>query len=63
LPIFVAHGSHDPMVPEVLGQQAVKTLQEQGYEPEYHRYGMEHSLCLEEIQDLDAFCERCLSKG
>lgn len=61
LPVFVAHGSRDPMVPEALGQQAVKTLQEQGYEPEYHRYGMEHSLCLEEIRDMDAFCERCLS--
>jgi len=63
LPVFVAHGSRDPMVPEALGQQAVKTLEEQGYEPEYHRYGMEHSLCLEEIRDMDAFCERCLSRG
>jgi len=26
-----------------------------GYEPEYHAYGMEHSLCLEEIRDLDVF--------
>ncbi|MGM0952198.1 MAG: alpha/beta hydrolase [Pseudomonadota bacterium] len=62
LPVFVAHGSRDPMVPEVLGQQAVKTLQAQGYEPEYHRYTMEHTLCLEEIRDMDAFCERCLSR-
>ena len=63
VPVFVAHGTQDPMVPEALGQQAVVTLQEQGYKPEYHRYGMEHSLCLEEVRDLDAFCERCLDEG
>jgi len=62
LPIFVGHGSHDPMVPEALGQRAVEVLQAQGYAPEYHRYGMEHSLCLEEIRDMDAFCDRCLSR-
>ncbi|KXS54884.1 MAG: carboxylesterase [Marinobacter sp. T13-3] len=61
LPIFIGHGTHDPMVPEALGQRAVQVLQGQGYAPEYHRYGMEHSLCLEEIRDMDAFCERCLS--
>ena len=60
LPVFVAHGTRDPMVPEALGQQAVEILQQQGYQPEYHRYGMEHSLCLEEVRDLDAFCQRCL---
>src|SRR5690554_5215971 len=55
LPVFIAHGSYDPIVPEALGQAATKRLQELGYKPEYQSYGMEHSLCLEEVGDLDAF--------
>jgi phospholipase/carboxylesterase len=55
LPVFVAHGSFDPVVPESLGQAAVKQLQAMGYQPEYQSYGMEHSLCLEEVRDMDAF--------
>jgi len=55
LPIFVAHGCFDPVVTEDLGQLAVKKLQEKGYQPEYHSYGIDHSLCLEEIRDMDVF--------
>ncbi|SFL82887.1 alpha/beta hydrolase [Marinobacter zhejiangensis] len=55
IPIFIGHGSFDPVVSEVLGQAALKQLQGLGYEPEYQSYGMEHSLCLEEIRDLDGF--------
>ncbi|MFO8140293.1 MAG: alpha/beta fold hydrolase [Marinobacter sp.] len=61
LPVFVAHGSYDPIVPEALGQQAVATLKAQGYQPEYQSYGMEHSLCLEEVHHLNAFLSRCLN--
>ncbi|MEC7816767.1 MAG: dienelactone hydrolase family protein [Pseudomonadota bacterium] len=55
LPVFIAHGDYDPIVPVSLGQSALSTLQGLGYEPEYHTYGMEHSLCLEEVRDLDRF--------
>ena len=55
LPVFIAHGRFDQVVAEHLGQAAQQKLQELGYEPEYHAYGMEHSLCLEEIRDLDVF--------
>ncbi|MBE0486244.1 alpha/beta fold hydrolase [Marinobacter sp.] len=61
LPVFVAHGSYDPIVPEALGQQAVETLKAQGYQPEYQSYGMEHSLCLEEVHHLNDFLTRCLN--
>lgn len=60
IPVFVGHGSYDPIVPESLGQAATGMLQELGFEPEYHRYPMEHSLCLEEVRDLDRFFSRCL---
>ncbi|SDW07374.1 alpha/beta hydrolase [Marinobacter mobilis] len=58
LPIFIGHGSVDPVVPEALGQAALEKLQALGYEPEYHGYYMEHSLCMEEIRDLDRFWSR-----
>lgn len=55
LPVFIGHGQFDPVVAEHLGQAARQKLESLGYEPEYHNYGMEHSLCLEEVRDLDAF--------
>ncbi|WP_372965708.1 alpha/beta hydrolase [Marinobacter sp.] len=62
LPVFIAHGSYDPVVPEALGQVALRRLQGMGYEPEYHHYGMEHSLCLEEVRDMDRFFARVVAE-
>ncbi len=62
IPVFVGHGSYDPVVPESLGEAARGKLEELGFEPEYHRYPMEHSLCLEEVRDLDRFFTRCLGE-
>lgn len=59
LPVFIGHGRFDPIVPESLGEAAKAQLEKQGFEPEFHSYGMDHSLCLEEIRDLDSFLERC----
>lgn len=61
LPIFVAHGSFDPVVPEALGHTAVKRLETMGYQPEYKSYAMEHSLCLEEVRDMDVFLAKLLN--
>jgi len=61
IPIFVAHGSFDPVVAETLGQTAVKHLQAMGYQPEYQSYGMDHSLCLEEVRDMDAFLAKVIA--
>lgn len=55
IPIFVGHGSFDPVVAESLGKAAVENLQAKGFQPEYKSYAMEHSLCLEEVRDMDAF--------
>jgi phospholipase/carboxylesterase len=61
LPVFIGHGRFDPIVAESLGQAALRKLQDLGYAPEFHSYGMEHSLCLEEVRDLDAFLSRLTS--
>ncbi|WP_150913545.1 alpha/beta hydrolase [Marinobacter halotolerans] len=60
IPIKVYHGTSDPMVPESLGRLSVDQLKELGYAPSYQTYPMEHSVCLEEIQDIGQFLRRHL---
>ena len=52
LPIFMAHGSFDPMLPMALGQQSCRTLENAGYAVEWHDYPMAHAVCAEEIADI-----------
>jgi phospholipase/carboxylesterase len=49
LPIFMAHGTFDPMLPLALGQHSHETLVDAGYEVEWHEYPMAHAVCAEEI--------------
>jgi phospholipase/carboxylesterase len=52
LPIFMAHGSFDPMLPIALGQHSHEALQQAGYQVEWHEYPMAHAVCAEEITDI-----------
>ncbi len=52
LPIFMAHGSFDPMLPIALGQHSHETLEGAGYKVEWHDYPMAHAVCAEEIADI-----------
>lgn len=52
LPVFMAHGSFDPMLPVALGQHARDTLEAAGYEVAWHEYPMAHAVCAEEIDDI-----------
>ena len=63
LPVFIGHGTHDPMVPVSLGEAARDKLDGMGYPTEFRTYPMDHSVCLEEIRDLDEFIARCLGAG
>lgn len=60
LPILVAHGDRDPVVPEALGKQAVAALQDKGLAADYRSYPMEHAVCPAEIADIAAFLQRVL---
>jgi phospholipase/carboxylesterase len=62
-PIFLGHGNFDPVVPEILGQQALKKLRKYGYQPEYKTYPIEHSVCLEEIRDIGRWLTETLKFG
>lgn len=53
IPIFIAHGRNDPIVPYSLGKASEKILVQQGYATEWHEYAMEHSVCAEEVRDIE----------
>ena len=52
LPIFMAHGSHDPVVAHTLGERSAAHLRQLGYRVDWHSYPMEHSVSPSEIEDL-----------
>jgi phospholipase/carboxylesterase len=55
VPIFMAHGTHDPVVPVALAERTAEVLRENGYHPEWHTYPMPHSVSAEEILDIGRF--------
>lgn len=56
-PIFMAHGSQDPVVPMQRGQFSAKTLQDNGFKVSWQDYPMAHAVCLEEIQALGSYLQ------
>lgn len=52
LPVFVAHGTEDGVVSPVLGERAVKLIEQYGNTPQCHTYPMAHEVCIEEIEDI-----------
>ena len=52
LPVFMAHGSFDPMLPMQWGQVSAEKLKEIGFTIEWHDYPMAHAVCAEEIRDI-----------
>ena len=63
LPIFYAHGSTDPVIAIALAKLSKARLDTHGYKVEWHEYGMPHSVCAEEIDDIAAFLKRVLAIG
>lgn len=60
-PIFMAHGRQDHVVPFLRAEQSRDALQALGYQVEWHAYQMQHSLCLEEVQDISKWIRKVLS--
>lgn len=62
-PIFMAHGTDDPVVPVQLAEISRALLQKRGYEIEWHTWPMPHSVCGEEIEAVSAFLGRIFGGG
>ena len=60
IPMFMAHGSMDPVIPVTLAKLSKARLETHGYKIEWHEYGMPHSVCAEEIEAIGAFLTRAL---
>lgn len=52
VPIFMAHGTYDPVVPFAFGELSKDLLIEQGYNVDWHTYPMEHNVNFDEIHDI-----------
>ncbi len=60
VPIFLAHGRDDPMVGidrAIASRDALRAL---GYDVEWHDYAMPHSVCMDEIAELNRWLLRVL---
>jgi phospholipase/carboxylesterase len=60
VPIFMAHGTHDPVIPLRLARESRDLLRAAGYDVSWHEYPMEHSVSPEEVEAIGAWLRRVL---
>ena len=63
VPLFLAHGHFDPIVPYVRGTASRDALQALGYAIEWHDYPMQHGVSPEEIADLNGWLLKILARA
>ncbi len=61
IPIFMAHGTQDPILPLQWGQFSADFLTTAGYRIEFHSYNMPHTVCPEEIGDIGVWLKKIFS--
>jgi phospholipase/carboxylesterase len=61
VPVFMAHGTQDPVVPFARAEESRKVLESLGYQVEWHAYQMQHTLCLEEVQDIGKWIRKVVA--
>jgi len=63
IPIFLVHGSDDPVIPVDLAYRTRAQLEQEAYAPEWHEYrGMAHSVSAQELLDISAWLEKVLTR-
>ncbi len=60
-PVFLAHGTNDGVVPCARGEAARDQMQAWGQPLQWQAYPMEHSVCMEEAQALQAWLLKVLA--
>lgn len=61
LPVFLAHGTQDTVVPFMLGKVTENALEKAAVPVEWHSYSMPHSVCAEEIRDISSWLIKQIS--
>lgn len=59
-PIFLAHGTQDPMVVLPRAEASRRALVDMGYRVIWKTYVMPHSVCMDEIHDIAAFLRQVI---
>jgi len=60
-PIFLCHGTQDPVIPIARARQSRDVLVATGHAVEWHEYAMPHSVCAAEIVDLNRWLLKVLA--
>ena len=60
-PIFMAHGIFDDIISLEMSKVSRNLLQDSQYFVSWHEYNMAHSVCIEEIADIEEFLQRVLA--
>jgi phospholipase/carboxylesterase len=61
VPIFMAHGTQDPLIPMARARHAQTLLTGLGYRIEWHEYPIPHSVSPAEIRDISTWLQRILA--
>jgi phospholipase/carboxylesterase len=62
LPVFMAHGTFDPMIQYEGGRDSADVLRKIGYTIEWHEYPMAHAVCQQEIVDISNWLQAIFVK-
>ncbi len=60
IPIFAAHGQQDPVIPFASWKDYVPQLEAKGFDVEAHSYQMQHSVNMDEINDISSWLQKTL---
>ena len=63
VPLFMAHGIYDDLIPVALARRSRDLLQKLGYRVEWREYPMAHSVSAEEIGDISRWLRGALGLG
>jgi phospholipase/carboxylesterase len=55
IPLFMAHGTDDNVLPLALAESSRRVLEGLGYAVDWHAYPMAHSVCMEEVSAIGAW--------
>lgn len=61
IPILMCHGTHDGVVPPVLGEASRDVMTGLGYRVDWRSYPMAHQVCLEEVMDISSWLQQRLA--
>ena len=57
IPILMAHGTQDPVVPLALARTSRDAMDALGFKVEWREYPMQHSLCAQEVEEISGWLQ------